>query len=253
MNIDMTTANTAIKRTRHVIPTVEEFRYELNGAKLFTKLDMKHGYMQMELNPKSRPITTFYTHRGLRRSSRLMFGINSAAEVFHKEIHQTIADIPGVRNIYDGILVHGKTVEEHNLALIAVSQRLQDCGLTLNINKCIFFQPKIEFFGVVFSAEGVEPTEDRVAALLSTPRPTTIVEVKSFLRMANFSSYFIPDFSNKTVPLRTMTKKVQNSIGQLSVRMLLMTSNKHYAKHLSWRTSTQTKKTKLIVDGSKKT
>ena len=73
MNIDMTTANTAIKRTRHVIPTVEELRYKLNGAKHFTKLDMKHGYMQMELNPQSRPITTFYTHRGLRRSSRLMF------------------------------------------------------------------------------------------------------------------------------------------------------------------------------------
>lgn len=140
MNIDMTTASTFIKRTRHVIPTVEELRYELNGAKHFTKLDMKHGYMQMELNPKSRPITTFYTHRRLRRSRRLMFGINSAAEVFHEEIHQTITGIPGVRNIYDGILVHGKTVEEHNLALIAVLQRLQDCGLTLNINKYIFFQ-----------------------------------------------------------------------------------------------------------------
>ena len=58
MNIDMTTANTAIKRTRHVIPTVEELRYELNGARYFTKLDMKHGYMQMELNPASRPITS---------------------------------------------------------------------------------------------------------------------------------------------------------------------------------------------------
>ena len=41
MNIDMTTANTAIKRTRHVIPTLEELRYKLNGAKHFIKLDMK--------------------------------------------------------------------------------------------------------------------------------------------------------------------------------------------------------------------
>ena len=96
INIDMTTANTAIARTRHVKPTVEELRYELNGAQHFTKLDMKHGYMQMELNPASRPITTFYTHRGLRRSRRLMIGINSAAEVFHEEIHQTLTDISGV-------------------------------------------------------------------------------------------------------------------------------------------------------------
>ena len=43
MNIDMTTANDAIKRTRHVIPTLEEVKYNLNGAKFFSKLVMKQG------------------------------------------------------------------------------------------------------------------------------------------------------------------------------------------------------------------
>ena len=50
----------------------------------------------------------------------LIFGINAAAEVFHKEIHQTLADIPSARNIYDDILIHGKTGREHNLALTRV-------------------------------------------------------------------------------------------------------------------------------------
>ena len=45
MNIYMTTENTAIKRTRHVIPTVEELRYKLNGASHFSKLEMKQRYM----------------------------------------------------------------------------------------------------------------------------------------------------------------------------------------------------------------
>eukprot|EP00795_Rhopilema_esculentum_P008818 gene8818-15293_t len=35
MSLDMTTANTAIRRTRHVIPTLEELRYKLNRAKLY--------------------------------------------------------------------------------------------------------------------------------------------------------------------------------------------------------------------------
>ena len=63
----------------------------------------------------------------------LIFGINTAAEVFHEEIHQTLADIPSARNIYDDILIYGKTEREHNLALIRVLQHLQDCGLTLNL------------------------------------------------------------------------------------------------------------------------
>lgn len=103
MNIDMTTANAAIKRTRHVIPTLEELRYKLNGAKHFTKLDMKQGYMQLELTTESRYMTTFYTHRGLRRFKRLNFGTNSAAELFHQEISQTLVDIDNADNLYDDI------------------------------------------------------------------------------------------------------------------------------------------------------
>ena len=43
MNIDMTGVNKAVKRTRHVIPTVEEMKVELNGMKHFSKIDLKHG------------------------------------------------------------------------------------------------------------------------------------------------------------------------------------------------------------------
>ena len=82
MNIDMTAANPAIKRTRHVIPTIEELKYELNGAEVFSKLDMRQGYMQFQLHPDSRHMTVFYTHQGLRRMRRLNFGTNSAAELF---------------------------------------------------------------------------------------------------------------------------------------------------------------------------
>ena len=103
MNIDMTTDNTAMQRTRHVIPTMEELRNELNDARYFTKLDMKHGYRHMERDQALRPITTFCTHRGIQRSRSLTFGINVAVEVFHKEIHQTLPDIPGARNVYDDI------------------------------------------------------------------------------------------------------------------------------------------------------
>ena len=86
MNIDMTTVNPAIKRTRHAIPTTDELKYKLNGSQHFTKLDMKQGYMQFELHEDSRHLSTFYAHQGLRRAKRLMFGINAAAEMFHEEI-----------------------------------------------------------------------------------------------------------------------------------------------------------------------
>ena len=57
-------------------------------------------------------------------------------------------------------------------------QRLQDCGLTLNLPKCTFDQPEIELFGIKFSAEGMSPTQEKAEALLHVPPPTSVAEVR---------------------------------------------------------------------------
>ena len=54
-----------MRRTRHVIPTLEELRHKMNEANRFSKLDLKNGYHQLELEPSSRYLTTFSTHIGL--------------------------------------------------------------------------------------------------------------------------------------------------------------------------------------------
>lgn len=72
-SLDMTDANKHIKRSRHAIPTLRELETKLNGAKYFSHLDMNDGYMQLELAEESRKVTTFYTHRGLKRFKRLHF------------------------------------------------------------------------------------------------------------------------------------------------------------------------------------
>ena len=77
----MTQPNKAIKRVRHFIPTVEEIKFDLNGSKYFSKLDMNKGYHQIELDSASRNITTFSTHLGLFRYCKLNVGTNSAAEL----------------------------------------------------------------------------------------------------------------------------------------------------------------------------
>eukprot|EP00794_Sanderia_malayensis_P012392 gene12392-biopygen9877 len=71
--VDMRVANKAIKRVRHLIPTVEDVSLELNGAKFFSKLDLSQAYHQLELHPDSRYITTFSTHIGLYRYTRYKF------------------------------------------------------------------------------------------------------------------------------------------------------------------------------------
>ena len=68
--VDMHRANSAIERERHSIPTIEKVLYDLNGSTDFLKLDLKWGFHQVELDERSREITTFVTHRGLYRYKR---------------------------------------------------------------------------------------------------------------------------------------------------------------------------------------
>ena len=62
--VDMRRANEAIERERHPIPTIEEVLHNLNGSIVFSKLDLKWGFHQVDLDPESREITTSvsYTH-----------------------------------------------------------------------------------------------------------------------------------------------------------------------------------------------
>ena len=86
------------------------------------------GYHQIELDEKSRIITTFVTHRGLYRYKRLVFGIYSASEIYQHLIQQVLQGCEGVRNISDDIVIYGKNHKEHNMCLEKVLQRLQDKG-----------------------------------------------------------------------------------------------------------------------------
>ena len=49
--VDMRQANQAVKQERHVTPTIKEIIGDLNGAKVFSKLDVNQGYNQLELAP----------------------------------------------------------------------------------------------------------------------------------------------------------------------------------------------------------
>ena len=53
---------------------------ELNGATVFSKLDLNQVYHQFELEPKSRNLTTFSTRVGLYRFKRPNYGTVSAQE-----------------------------------------------------------------------------------------------------------------------------------------------------------------------------
>ena len=184
-----------------------DLMHTLNGSSVYSKLDLRAGYHQIPLAADSRNITTFATHKGLRRYARLNFGTNSASEMFQHIISELLRDIPGAMNISDDIIVFGKTQADHDEALRATFQKFSDNHLTLNKSKCKFNQSSISFFGFVFSTDGISPDPEKVQAIQNMTPPTSVSEVRSFLGMATYCAKFIPSFSDISYPLRELTKK----------------------------------------------
>ena len=64
------------------MPAYDEMVHDLNGARVFTKLDLDQGHHQLVLHSDSRHITTLSNDLGLCRYKRPSFVVNVAAETF---------------------------------------------------------------------------------------------------------------------------------------------------------------------------
>ena len=203
--VDMRSLNKAIIRERHIIPTIDDVVSDLNGCKVFSKIDLNQGYHQIPLHPDSRALSTFSTHVGLFQYKRLNFGLSCAAEIFPKKVGDTIRGIPCVKNTSDDIYVGGADKDTHDRHLRQVFRQLQESGLTINLPKCQFRVPTMLFFGHVFSEKGMSPDPKKVEALQNVVPPTNVSEVRSLLSSAAFCSRFIKNFALITRPLRQLT------------------------------------------------
>ena len=205
--VDMRCANKAIERTRYPTPTIDEILIKTRGSNIFTKLDLNSAFHQLELSPESRAITTFQTETRIKRFTRLIFGVNSAQEELQHALSDVLRDIDGAINIADDILIYAKSDQLHDEILLRVLTRFQEKGLTLNFNKCIFGQESLNYYGYIFSSQGIKPNPLKLQEIRNTPVPENTKALQSFLGLMNYFKRFIPNYSTLTYPLRQLLRK----------------------------------------------
>ena len=99
------------------------------------------------------------------------------------------------------------TEEEHQRVVEQVLEIISKSGLTLNPKKCVFGQHEIQFWGMIFSGEGVRPDPEKVEALDHMSPPVNKEELVSFICMMQSNADFIPGFAKLAAKLRELTKK----------------------------------------------
>ena len=107
----------------------------------------------------------------------------------------------------DDIIIMGRSFEEHLDNLGTVLARLQAAGLTLNPEKCRFFQKKVLYLGHIVSEQGVTPDPEKSKLVTGWPTPTCLVELQGFLGLANYYRHFIHGYAEVAKPLHELSRK----------------------------------------------
>ena len=207
MCVDLRAVNRAIEVSGHPLPAMQDMLENVRGATVFSCLDLKSAYHQLELHPESRPLTTFVCHEGLFTYRRCPYGAKSLPMAFQKVMETMLKDLAGVQVYLDDVIVFGAGSKEHEDRLAAVLARLKQHKVTLNIEKCKLRQASVDFLGFTVSADGVSVNPERVRVLKEMREPTNVQEVQSVLGLLGFYARFVPAYATLVEPLRKMLRK----------------------------------------------
>ena len=193
--------NRVAKLETYPLPRIEDLFTSLAGGKTFSKLDLAHAYLQVELDPSTRKYVTINTHKGLYTYNRLPFGVASAPAIFQRMMESILQGLRYVCVYIDDILITGTSEEEHLKNLSEVLLRLENAGIHLKKDKCSFMLPEVQYLGHKISAKGLEPSEGKVKAIRKAPTPKNVTQLKSFLGAVNYYCKFLPNLANSLSPL----------------------------------------------------
>ena len=211
--IDLRRLNNRTVKDAYSFPKIGSILDSLIGAQIFSTLDLKTGYWQVEMAEECKAYTAFTCGPlGFCECDTMPFGATNAPATFQRLMHDCLGDLNMNWCIVylDNIIIFSDTKGEHLKRLEAVFQKLSAAGLKLKPSKCFFFREEIEYLGHVVSGKGIATNPKKVEAVTKWPTPKTVYDVRSFLGFVGYYRRFINDFSKIAKPIREVITGLEN-------------------------------------------
>jgi hypothetical protein len=180
----------------------------LEGASVFSKIDLRSGYFQLKIREYDIPKTTFVTRYGSYEYAVMPFGLTNAPSYFMNVMSKVFMEFLDkfVMVFIDDILVYSKNNEEHEKHLRLIMEKLQEHKLYAKFSKCEFCLSEVAFLGHIVSKEGIAVDPSKVTVVIEWEPPKNVREIHSFLGLAGYYRRFIENFSKIAKPM-TVTRE----------------------------------------------
>ncbi|GJX04548.1 putative reverse transcriptase domain-containing protein [Tanacetum coccineum] len=211
MCIDYRELNKLTVKNRYPLPRIDDLFDQLQGARYFSKIDLRSGYHQLRVHEDDIPKTTFRTRYGHFEFTVMPFGLTNAPANFMDLMNRVCKPYLDkfVIVFIDDILIYSKTKEDHKVHLRLMLELLTKEKLYAKFSKCEFWLQEVHFLGHVVNQSGIHVDPSKIEAVKNWKAPTTPSEVRSFLGLAGYYRRFIVNFSKIAKPLTSLTQKNQ--------------------------------------------
>ncbi|GJZ62089.1 putative mitochondrial protein [Tanacetum coccineum] len=172
MCIDYRQINKFTIKDKFPIPVIEELIDELQGAQVFSKLDLRSGYHQIRMKEEDVYKTTFRSHEGHYEFVVMPFGLTNAHSTFQ-----------------------------------ALMNLMRHNTLFAKKSKCVFGTSKVEYLGHVISSMGVATDPSKIKAMQDWHVPTNIKQLIGFLGLTGYYRRFVKGYAVISQPLTALLKK----------------------------------------------
>jgi hypothetical protein len=188
-------------KNKYSLPRIDVPFDQLAFTKVFSKIDLRSGYHQIQIRASDVPKTAFSTRYGLYEFLVMSFGLTNAPAYFMYLMNSVFMNELGkfIVVFINDIKIYSNNEVEHAKHLRIVLQHLRDHKLYAKFSKCEFWLDSVKFLGHTISKDGifVDPSKCRRSWIGS----------HSFLGLASYYHRFIPDFSRIAKPITELLKK----------------------------------------------
>ncbi|GJZ81813.1 putative reverse transcriptase domain-containing protein [Tanacetum coccineum] len=209
MCIDYRELNKLTVKNRYPLPRIDDLFDQLQGSRVYSKIDLRSGYHQLRVREEDISKTAFRTRYGHYEFQVMPFGLTNAPAIFMDLMNWVCKPYLDrfVIVFIDDILIYSKSIKEHEGHLKLILNLLKKEELYAKFSKCEFWLSKVQFLGHVIDSEGIHVDPAKIEAIKDWASPKTPTEIRQFLGLAGYYRRFIEGFSKIARPMTKLTQK----------------------------------------------
>ncbi|GJZ96956.1 putative reverse transcriptase domain-containing protein [Tanacetum coccineum] len=188
MCIDYRELNKLTVKNRYPLLRIDDLFDQLQGSRVYSKIDLRSGYHQLRVREEDIPKTAFRTRYGHYEFQVMSFGLTNAPAVFMDLMNRVCKPYLDkfVIVFIDDILIYSKSKEEHAEHLKLILELLKKEELYAKFSKCEFWLSKVQFLGHVIDSEGIHVDPAKIESIKDWASPKTLTEIRQFLGLAGY-------------------------------------------------------------------